>query len=640
MTETIYSLIKSAIMKNSLSTQLLFSITMLTCIHIHAADPVTPDSKITEVTIYPTGANVTELIDTNRYSGKVEFVLKNLASDINSKSIFIEAEDNIDIISFSSGPEFKLDRVEEDLNITRLYRQIGLYNDSIAHNNALSEALNAEKNMIEEHEDFSDDKGGVDVDAIIKASEFYRVRLKEIALELVDIQKQLSNYQIKIQTFTNELKEIDKKYLEKEYRVNIIVDIKSPISNGIKVIYHTKKAQWYPYYDIKVNDINNGLTLLRKAYVFQNTDYDWEGIKVTLSNADPSLTNQVPIIKAYNLLEPRTRTVSAVIGEAVSGVVLDQEGLPLIGANVIIEGTNRGTVTDIDGTFILDNAIGKYINVSLLGYESIRNYAGSNSISLKMKPNTALLSEIVVKQLSAQVNAVSIKEHNSGYASRRKEQTKVRRPIGHIKLESINSIEYKIEKEYTIKSGAKELDILISEEHVDAYYEYYAIPVQKEKAYLIAKIPDWHRLDLLRGNANLFLNNTYKGKSTINPSSIEDTLSISLGIDPEVIVKRKEITEKYDKKFFGKNAEESMAYEILIKNNKTQDIFIEVLDQIPITYHNDIKVKYNEILKTVLDESTGIIKWRKSVKAGHQDKVQFDYKVKYLTDMHVSVKSR
>jgi hypothetical protein len=615
-------------MKNLLST------------HIHAADTVTPVSKITEVTIYPTGANITELIDTKGYSGKVEFVLKHLPSDIDSKSIFIEAEDNIDIISFNSGKEFKLDRVEEDLNITRLYRQIGLYNDSIAHSNALSEALNAEKNMIEEHEDFSDDKGGVDIDAIIKASEFYRVRLKEIALELVDIQKQLSNYQFKIQTFTNELKEIDKKYLEKEYRVNIIVDIKSPISNGIKIIYHTKNAQWYPYYDIKVNDINNGLTLLRKAYVFQNTDYDWEGIKVTLSNADPSLTNQVPIIKAYNLLEPRTRTVSAAIGEAVSGVVFDQEGLPLIGANVIIEGTNRGTVTDIDGTFILDNAIGTYINVSLLGYESIRSYVGSNSISLKMKSNTALLSEIVVKQLSAQVNAISIKENNSGYASRRKEQTKVRRPIGHIKLESINSIEYKIEKEYTIKSGAKELDILISEEQVDAYYEYYTIPVKKEKAYLIAKIPDWHRLDLLRGNANLFLNNTYKGKSIINPSSIEDTLSISLGIDPEVIVKRKEITEKYDKKFFGKNAEESMAYEILIKNNKTQDIFIEVLDQIPITYHNDIKVKYNEILETVLDESTGIIKWRKSVKSGQQDKVQFDYKVKYPTDMHVSIKSR
>src|SRR5690554_5491415 len=53
----------------------------------------------------------------------------------------------------------------------------------------------------------------------------------------------------------------------------------------------------------------------------------------------------------------------------VSGVITDEQGLPVIGANVIEVGTTNGTVTDIDGNFSIDVASGASISISYIGYK-------------------------------------------------------------------------------------------------------------------------------------------------------------------------------------------------------------------------------------------------------------------------------
>ena len=53
----------------------------------------------------------------------------------------------------------------------------------------------------------------------------------------------------------------------------------------------------------------------------------------------------------------------------IKGKVLDVQGEPIIGANVIIKGTINGVITDIDGNFMLDNvSVGSVIQISYIGY--------------------------------------------------------------------------------------------------------------------------------------------------------------------------------------------------------------------------------------------------------------------------------
>ena len=73
---------------------------------------------------------------------------------------------------------------------------------------------------------------------------------------------------------------------------------------------------------------------------------------------------------------------------------------------------------------------------------------------------------------------------------------------------------------------------------VPAQYEYRAVPKLSSNVYLTARITDWQKLNLVSGEANLFFENTFVGKSIIDAQQTSDTLQMSLGVDRGVVVKR------------------------------------------------------------------------------------------------------
>ena len=54
----------------------------------------------------------------------------------------------------------------------------------------------------------------------------------------------------------------------------------------------------------------------------------------------------------------------------MTGVVLDANGESIIGANVVVKGTNNGTITDLDGKFSIELSDGETLQVSFIGYNS------------------------------------------------------------------------------------------------------------------------------------------------------------------------------------------------------------------------------------------------------------------------------
>lgn len=82
----------------------------------------------------------------------------------------------------------------------------------------------------------------------------------------------------------------------------------------------------------------------------------------------------------------------------VSGVVVDQNGEPIIGANVVVKGTTNGIVTDFDGNFTLTNVPeGAVITISYIGYLTQEiPVANQTSLQIVMKEDTQKLEEVVV----------------------------------------------------------------------------------------------------------------------------------------------------------------------------------------------------------------------------------------------------
>ncbi|MCB0581276.1 MAG: TonB family protein [Phaeodactylibacter sp.] len=86
-------------------------------------------------------------------------------------------------------------------------------------------------------------------------------------------------------------------------------------------------------------------------------------------------------------------------GRRVTGIVTGPDGAPLIGASVLLEGTARGTATDIDGRFVLQVPDSSSANlvVNYTGYESqIVPVGGEDSLAIALTEGEALLDQVVV----------------------------------------------------------------------------------------------------------------------------------------------------------------------------------------------------------------------------------------------------
>lgn len=193
----------------------------------------------------------------------------------------------------------------------------------------------------------------------------------------------------------------------------------------------------------------------------------------------------------------------------------------------------------------------------------------------------------------------------------------------------ITNTRFEIKDKYTIKSNAEITVIEVDNFELSAHYQYYAAPEVNENVFLTATIKNWEKFDLLTGEANIYFEGSYAGKSIINPQATTDSLNLSLGIDPNIIVKREKLENFKSKSFLGGTKIVDKGYKIEVKNNKKTPITLVLEDRIPISENKEIKVEDIETGNSEYNDKTGIMRWKIELQPNATDKKEFTYTVKY-----------
>lgn len=203
--------------------------------------------------------------------------------------------------------------------------------------------------------------------------------------------------------------------------------------------------------------------------------------------------------------------------------------------------------------------------------------------------------------------------------------------------QGITNTRFEIDKHYSIPSDGDVTVIEINTFKVPAEYDYYAAPVLNENVFLTAKISDWEQYNLLPAEANVYFEGSYSGKTNIDPLATTESLVVSLGVDPNIVVKRKQLNNFKKTTFIGNNRVVYKGYEISVKNNKVSDVKINLADRIPITQNKYIKISDEEYGDSEFNVETGLLKWELDLKSGENQKVEFSYSVKYPKNKHVNL---
>src|SRR5699024_685911 len=83
--------------------------------------------------------------------------------------------------------------------------------------------------------------------------------------------------------------------------------------------------------------------------------------------------------------------------KTITGTVTDSEGVPLLGATVLVLGTTNGTSTDFDGNYSIAASVGDVLEFSYVGYKTVtRNVGPSNTINVTLDADSGVLEEVLV----------------------------------------------------------------------------------------------------------------------------------------------------------------------------------------------------------------------------------------------------
>lgn len=194
---------------------------------------------------------------------------------------------------------------------------------------------------------------------------------------------------------------------------------------------------------------------------------------------------------------------------------------------------------------------------------------------------------------------------------------------------------FEIDLPYDIESDGQLHSVSIKDEEITCLLKNYAVPRADKEAYLMAEIANWQNLDLLPGDANIIMDETYVGKSVIDPNTTADTLNLSLGKDKRIAVKRSLVKELSSLKTSGRDTKQTFTYEIIVKNNKLTDVNLLLKDQYPLSTIKEVEVKLEDDGNAMVNEETGVLTWKIDLKPGESKRVRFTYTVKYPKDKKI-----
>ncbi len=216
-----------------------------------------------------------------------------------------------------------------------------------------------------------------------------------------------------------------------------------------------------------------------------------------------------------------------------------------------------------------------------------------------------------------------------------KEESKSTADYTTVTQSTVNTI-FDIALPYSIKSNGKPNLIEIQNYELPVSYQYFALPKQDNDAFLLANIVGWGDYNLLSGDANVYFENTFVGESYIETDVTDDTLDISMGRDKSIIINREKIKDFCQTKTFGGNKKTTRGYELSVRNNKSQAIDIEIIEQIPLSNRKDIEVALLESDNAKYDVKTGKLTWKVSIAANSTKKINYKFEIKYPKDRIIS----
>jgi hypothetical protein len=500
------------------------------------------------------------------------------------------------------------------------------------------------------------DKDEVSFTSEIKeAADFYRERLTELAKMRFDLTTDIQQAQEEIKKINTVINSLKAGSGVPQSELMLFTDVSANADGKLIIEYFTPGAGWEPLYDFRFRELDAPLDLVFNAKVFQSTREDWNEVSLRLIQGLPKENADLPEFDRRYIHEkrPRSEKVRAEYRSGVGtikGTLTDMEtGEPLPFVNIVVEQGGEqitGATTDFEGRYTIRPVPSGYCDliVSYVGYNAkkIKDIKVSrNKIAFV---DIELESGVKLEEFEVVEYAIPLIHKDGGTSGGAVKRSEILRMPGRVARSIISTtslflderafissprISYSLDHKVNLPGSGDGRLISIKTESVPVDYKYRAVASIDSDVYLVARIFDWGNLELLSGRSTVYFEGAFTGQTQVDANSVKDTLEISLGIDDNIILERRPDEALCSESSFGNKVKKELHWNIVVRNNKSHPIGLEIIDQVPLSRLKAVNIEVLDKGGASYLEKEGRLTWEMVVEPNSSEEVGFGYEVKY-----------
>ncbi len=537
-------------------------------------------SKISSVMVFPSGAEVSRSFTVDLPEGPHEVVISDLPADLDGRSLRIEGEGPVGLEIGSIDHKVMtvpLSDLRDPAVEEALKQRLQEVNDERTLLEAAVSAVELQTKLLNEMAMLpSRQMGRGEEGSAVDLTERYTSLYNMMGEKYVAAQANALRARAKIRELDKELRNLHDRLGElptgqkQLSRLTVHVVAGEAGTASFTVRYQVNGAGWRPSYEARLDTGDEsgkaGLSLVRRAVIFQRSAEDWEDVALSLSTTNPRGRTSAPKLTPWLVeFEPEEEQ---------------------------------------------DQVSDRYSDSLSQRAEIERPRSESRGRLLK---GMIAAAPAPAKHVSARVN------------------------YGQFQMS------FKVADRTSVKRNGEEKKVLLDRLAVDPKVTLYSVPKKDRRAYLLASFDNGTENALIPGALSLFRDGVYVGSSRLDLVEPGQKAEIGFGVDPKVNVQWVRLNRvKGETGLITSSNSDVHRYKITIANGHKKAMDFTVLDQMPFTEMEDLKIT---LLKTSprpsredVNDLKGVMAWDFELDAGGEKDIEFGYQLIWPSDKKVTLR--
>lgn len=257
-------------------------------------------SKVNEVKVFLSGAQVSRTASASIPSGTSVLVFAGLAEGLDPQSIQVTGKGGYQILSVNHRINY-LTESPKKKEIEDLQARIKKLEKDWAYEKAMQDVWVNEEQLLNKNSSIGGQQNGLTATQLTAVNDYVRQRLITTKTNWLAQQEKLTAIQQEKEKLVQQMQQFQSQAPRPTSEVVVEISSTAEVSATFTLTYFVGGAGWQPAYDLRAKGVGQPIELLMKAQVTNNTGEDWNKVDLSLSSGNPTLGGVMPTLNPWTL---------------------------------------------------------------------------------------------------------------------------------------------------------------------------------------------------------------------------------------------------------------------------------------------------------------------------------------------------